>query len=52
MSASTPISTNVKLFRAKKKLLKSFILGDPYLDSSLGIISEVRCSEMMLFLYL
>lgn len=36
MSASTPISTNVKLFRAKKKLLKSFILGDPYLDSLLG----------------
>ena len=47
MSASTPISTNVKLFRAKKKLLKSFILGDPS-----EIISEVRCSEMMLFLYL
>lgn len=36
MSASAPTSSKIKLFRAKKKMLKSFILKDPYLDSSLG----------------
>lgn len=36
MSANTPINDNLKLFRTKKKLLKGFILGDPYLDSSIG----------------
>ncbi|HBW65511.1 MAG TPA: glycosyl hydrolase family 88 [Ruminococcaceae bacterium] len=36
MSASAPTSSKIKLFRAKKKMLKSFILRDPYLDSSLG----------------
>lgn len=36
MSANTPISSNLKLFRAKKRLIKNFILADPYLESSLG----------------
>lgn len=36
MSAKAPISNNLKLFRAKKKLLKNFIINDPYLESSVG----------------
>ena len=36
MSAKTPIGSNLKLFRAKKKLLKDFITNDPYLSGELG----------------
>ena len=36
MSAKTPIASNLKLFRAKKKLLKDFITNDPYLSGELG----------------
>lgn len=36
MSAKTPIGSNLKLFRAKKKLLKDFIINDPYLSGELG----------------
>lgn len=36
MSAKNPIGSNLKLFRAKKKLLKDFITNDPYLSGELG----------------
>ena len=36
MSAKTPIGSNLKLFRVKKKLLKDFITNDPYLSGELG----------------
>ena len=50
MSAKNPIGSNLKLFRAEKKLLKDFITNDPYLSGELGNYNTARFSDTTLYL--